>query len=272
MNTTLRTISRRRSPVQAAGWGAAVGVVGGLLGLGGAEFRIPILVRFFRYDPRAAVPLNLSVTLVTLVFALLVRARVLSLEPVLVHGSVIEGMVVGSVLAALVGPRLLYRLRDTSVRRLLVGLLVFLGVVLVVEAFLPAFPSPLPEATAWRVLVAAFCGAAIGLIASLLGVAGGELIIPTLVVLFGLDVKAAGTASPLISIPTVLVGLWGYRRLGAFQVREPLRWTVLPMAIGSIAGAFVGGWLARFVPGTALKVFLGILLIVSAVRALGKES
>jgi uncharacterized membrane protein YfcA len=141
-----------------------------------------------------------------------------------------------------------------------------------VEAFLPAFPSPLPEAAAWRVLVAVFCGAAIGLIASLLGVAGGELIIPTFVVLFGLDVKAAGTASPLISIPTVLVGLWGYRRRGAFQDREPLRWTVLLMAIGSIVGAFVGGWLARFVPGMALKVFLGMLLIVSAVRALGKES
>ena len=41
-------------------------------------------------------------------------------------------------------------------------------------------------------LVAGFC---IGIVASLLGVAGGELLIPTLVLLFGIDVKLAGSLS-----------------------------------------------------------------------------
>lgn len=269
--TTLTAVRRHRASAEAVGWGAVVGVIGGLLGLGGAEFRIPILVRLFGYEPRVAVPLNLGVTLVTLVFALMIRARTLSLEPVLVHGWVVFGMTVGAVGAALAGPRILYRLRDASIRRLLVGLLVFLGILIMAEAILPTLSSPLPEAVGWRVFVAAVCGLGIGFVASLLGVAGGELIIPTLILLFGLDVKAAGTASPIISLPTVLVGLWGYSRLGAFRDREPLRNTVLPMAVGSIGGVFLGGWLARFAPGVLLKLFLGFLLIVSAVRALGKE-
>lgn len=267
----VETAAPRRSPAEAAGWGAAVGVVGGLLGLGGAEFRIPVLVRLMRYEPRLAVPLNLGVTLVTLLFALFVRSRTLSLDPVLGHLWVIGGMTAGAAAAALVGPRILYRLRDESVHRLLVGLLVFLGALIIVEAFLPTFPSPLPDAEGVQAVVAALCGLGIGLVASLLGVAGGELIIPTLILLFGLDVKAAGTASPLISLPTVLIGLVGYARLGAFRDREPLRVTVLPMALGSIVGVFLGGWLARFAPGIFLKVFLGALLIFSAVRALGKR-
>ena len=42
---------------------------------------------------------------------------------------------------------------------------------------------------------------------SLLGIAGGELIIPTLVFTFGAGIKAAGTASFLVSLPTVAVGV-----------------------------------------------------------------
>ncbi len=43
------------------------------------------------------------------------------------------------------------------------------------------------------------------------------------------------------------------------------------MAAGSVIGVFLGGWLARFVPGAFLQGFLSSLLIVSAGRALDKE-
>jgi hypothetical protein len=55
----------RRAPRAAALAGVGVGVVGGLLGLGGAEFRLPILVGYFRYRIRRAISLNLAVSLVT---------------------------------------------------------------------------------------------------------------------------------------------------------------------------------------------------------------
>ncbi len=51
-----------------------------------------------------------------------------------------------------------------------------------------------------------FAGFIIGAVAALMGVAGGELLIPTLVLLFGLDVKVAGSVSLAVSLPTMLMG------------------------------------------------------------------
>jgi uncharacterized membrane protein YfcA len=78
------------------------------------------------------------------------------------------------------------------------------------------------------------------LVSSLLGVAGGELIIPTLVFAFGADIKTAGTASLLISLPTVAVGVLRHRRLGSFADRAELTQTVAPMGVDSVVGAVVG--------------------------------
>jgi uncharacterized membrane protein YfcA len=45
-----------------------------------------------------------------------------------------------------------------------------------------------------------------GVVASLLGVAGGEFLIPTFVLLFGADIKLASSLSLAVSLPTMLVG------------------------------------------------------------------
>ena len=54
--------------------------------------------------------------------------------------------------------------------------------------------------------------AAIGVAAALLGVAGGELLIPTLDLLFGCDIKLAGSLSLAVSLPTMLMGFARYSR------------------------------------------------------------
>ena len=91
-----------------------------------------------------------------------------------------------------------------------------------------------------RLVAAVIFGLGIGLVSSLLGVAGGELIIPTLVFAFGAGIKTAGTASLLISLPTVAVGVLKHRRLGSFTDRTDLTQTVAPMGLGSVVGAVVG--------------------------------
>jgi hypothetical protein len=68
-----------------------------------------------------------------------------------------------------------------------------------------------------RTLLTVVCGTDIGVVSNLLGVAGGELIIPTLIFLFGIDVKPAGT----LSLPTVTVGLWR-QRAGVMAVEGDL--------------------------------------------------
>jgi len=49
----------------AFGGSGMIGVFGGLIGLGGAEFRIPLLVGVFRLTPRHVVPINLLTSLIT---------------------------------------------------------------------------------------------------------------------------------------------------------------------------------------------------------------
>ena len=73
--------SVKRSPVLALLYGAHIGLLGGLIGLGGAEFRLPVLAGVFGYRARRAVALNLVISLITAVCALLIRSGTLAFAP-----------------------------------------------------------------------------------------------------------------------------------------------------------------------------------------------
>jgi uncharacterized membrane protein YfcA len=124
----------------------------------------------------------------------------------------------------------------------------------------------LPLAPAVQALLAGGAGVGLGAVSTLLGVAGGELIIPTLVFAFGIPIKVAGTMSLLISVPTMLVGLTRHRVRGAFHDVRLIGRVVMPMALGSVIGSTVGGLLVAFAPAGAIKLLLGSVLIGSALR------
>lgn len=167
-------------------------------------------------------------------------------------------MIGGAVVAAFFGAALAGRLSEDRLHRVILFLLIGIGCLLIVEGCRPnAFPALLPESSTVHIIAGAGFGLAIGIVSSVLGVAGGELIIPTLVFAFGADMKTAGTASLLISLPTVAVGLIRYASRGAFADRQPLRETVAPMGVGSVIGAVTGGMLVGIVPARILKISLG---------------
>jgi uncharacterized membrane protein YfcA len=254
----------RRSSWQACGGGAGVGVLGGLIGLGGAEFRLPLLIGWFGLGARVAVPLNLLISLSTVVAALLARLLALGGGAVSAHASAILALGVGSMAAAWIAAGWLARMPDHLLERLIAGLLLAMAGVLLAEGALPLAPGlELAEPPMLRLAAGLGCGIVIGIVSSLLGVAGGELIIPVL--LFAVDVKTAGTASLMISLPTVALGLLRHWRRGAFDERAPLRSVAAPMALGSILGASLGAALAGLAPAAALKLTLGAVLAVSAV-------
>lgn len=107
-------------------------------------------------------------------------------------------------------------------------------------------------------------GFAVGVISSLLGVAGGEVIIPTLVVGFGVPVAPAGTLSLVISLPTIIVGLVRHWLAGAFADFDLFRNVILPLAAGAAIGAPLGGLAAASAPSGLIKALLGVLLVWSA--------
>lgn len=256
----------RRSPLLAVVTGAPVGLLGGLIGLGGAEFRLPLLKALFRYPIHRAVALNLAVSLITLVASLAIRLRTTQIEPLRPMVPVMLGMIAGSMTGAFFGATWASRLSVRRLEQTVLLLLVAIGLALMVEAFIPFRGSGIPGSLAVRLPVAVVLGLGIGIVSSLLGVAGGEIIIPTLVFVFGLDIKLAGTASVMISLPTVAVGCLRYSRKRAYADRRDLPSLVIPMGLGSIAGALGGGLLLQYVPSGALKLGLGVILIISAVK------
>jgi uncharacterized membrane protein YfcA len=62
-----------------------------------------------------------------------------------------------------------------------------------------------------------------------------------------------------------------YAKSGAFSDRRPLTETVAPMGIGSIIGAIVGGLVVGVAPVWVLKLMLGMILIISALRIFSKK-
>jgi uncharacterized membrane protein YfcA len=253
--------------VRACASGAAVGLLGGLIGLGGAEFRLPVLVHGFGFGLRAAIRLNLAMSLCTVTAALAIRCivrRELAPPPELL--GVVAGLAAGAVGGALVGSLVLSHVSDRGLRRAIQILLGALGALLVAEALVRLEPSGIGGGPVWRTSVATTAGVPIGMVSSLLGVAGGELIIPTLMFTFGAGIKSAGTASLMVSIPALMVGLCQSIVQTGLPPRSDVTGVLVPMALGSVLGAVTGGILATEVPGTVLKLLLGAVLIWSAFR------
>lgn len=247
---------RHRSAVVAAVAGAGVGVLGGLIGLGGAEFLLPLLVGFFAIPLRHAIGLNLGMSLVTVLAALAGRlAAGPAAPPVARH--VIMALIGGGVVGAYAGASWLIGASSHALWRGVRALLALIGLLLLTEAFVRWGSGSLVTSPVAQATVGVAAGALIGVVSSLLGVAGGELIIPTLVFGFGVDIKAAGTASLMISLPTVLMGLWRRVVSGLRPTAEELTRIVLPMSAGSVVGAVVGAMVIEFVPGSSLKACLG---------------
>lgn len=255
-----------RSPLRAFAYGAPIGALGGLIGLGGAEFRLPVLRASFNYPLLRAVALNLAVSLITLLASLAARFRAASASSLAPLAPILLALIAGSMLGAWLGASYASRISPARLERIILVLLVSIGGLLLVEGFVDLGGAGVPFGLAARVPLGVALGVGIGLVSSLLGVAGGELIIPTLVFIFGVDIKLAGTASALISLPTVTIGLLRYARKQGIGDREDLRALVAPMGAGSILGAAAGGLLVPYIPPSALKLVLGVILIASAVR------
>lgn len=246
------------------GAGAAIGVLGGMIGLGGAEFRLPLLIGLFGFAALSAVILNKAMSLVVVLVALPARLAAVPASEVASYWPVAVNLLAGSLLGAWAGASWAVRMRSSTLYKVLAALMVLMAAALLVThtTVLETLSLPL-----WaQVPCGVVAGFGIGVVAAIMGVAGGELLIPTIVLLFAVDIKTAGSLSLLVSLPTMLVAFARYSRDGSFAVLGAnLRFTLI-MAAGSIAGAGLGGLLLDVFPDLVLIPVLAVILLVSAVK------
>lgn len=257
-------LSTVRSRTAAFGAGAIIGALGGLIGLGGAEFRLPLLIGLFNFAALEAVILNKAMSLVVVATALPFRAGTISFGTIADNWAIVVNLLAGSLLGAWLGAGWAVRLKSETLYKVIAGMLVAIAVVLVLGHDATAGHAVLSGLA--QLVAGVVAGFIIGIVAALLGVAGGELLIPTLVLLFGADIKLAGSLSLAVSLPTMLVGFMRYSRDQSFSVLGRNKAFLLVMAAGSVIGTFVGGLLLGLVPNGVLLPALALILVISAVK------
>lgn len=112
---------------------------------------------------------------------------------------------------------------------------------------------------ALTVALAVFVGIALGL----LGGGGSIMTVPLLAYVAGMDAKQAIATSLLVVGVTSAVGAVSHARAGRVQWR-----TGLIFGAAGMAGAYAGGLLARFIPGTVLLIGFAVMMIATAIAML----
>jgi len=237
--------------------GFGIGLSLGLLGGGGSILTVPALVYLVGQSPQAAVTASLVIVGANSTMgAFMHRAQgTLNWKVALVFGGV--GMAAAYLAAGwskAVSPTVL--------------MILFAVLMLVVGLFMMLKPTPLaPEGgRSWWVTVAS--GAGVGLLTGFLGVGGGFLIVPALVMLVGLSMRQAVGTSLVIIAMNSLAGFLGHLQ------GPPIDATVVAIFVtAGFLGALVGTRLTRFVRPEHLRkgfavfvIGLAIFLLVDNVR------
>lgn len=252
-------------PVSVLAWpgAVAIGVSLGLLGSGGSILTVPVLVYLLGQDEKVAIAGSLFVVgTIALAGSLqFLRARLVDWHNVLVFG--VPGMFgtyIGALLAGYVSG--IMQLSLFAVVMLLASYLMLRPVNLELVA------GSTPRA-AWKISID---GLIVGVITGLVGVGGGFLIVPALVLLGGMPMHRAVATSLVIIALKSYSGFYKYMDVLDAQ-NLTLDWNTLVIVTGlGIVGSFAGGALANRLPQKTLKKGFGVFLIVMGIYILARSA
>jgi uncharacterized protein len=258
----LRRLSMARARLVAALSGAITGIAAGFIGVGGGEFRIPILVQVLGLPLAFAARINLVVGLFTVTIGTLRRWG----QVAWTHDDVMLVVVMGaaSLAGAALGVLARRRLPLRPLKTVVCAYLVVVGLWMLYESVAHVEHVLLDPAGAARWMLAATLGFAIAVVSGVMGLAGGEMRIPALLYLFGVPIKDAGTMSLMVSIPTVAAGAATDYRITALP--RPAIVLAAIMGLASAAGVVIGAALVPYADANLIKGTLGVILLLATVR------
>ena len=241
----------------------AIGLVLGLLGSGGSILTVPVLVYLAGQPDKVAIAESLAIVgAIAAVGAVpYARQKLVDWHSVLYFGVPgIVGTYGGAALAKWIPGAV--QLALFAVVMILAAGLMFRGRKEVPEG------EERERQPLWLIGIE---GLLVGVLTGLVGVGGGFLIVPALVLLGGLSMRLAVGTSLLIIAAKSAAGFFKYTDVLA-ETGQHVDWQLIGLfaAIG-IAGSFVGNALSQRVPQAQLKRGFAVFLVVMGVFILGKE-
>jgi len=95
----------------------------------------------------------------------------------------------------------------------------------------------------------------------MMGVGGGTVMIPVMVILAGFTQHMAQGTSLLVMVPTGAIGAFTHWKMG--NVEKTILWGLIP---GIICGTYLGGNIAYLIPNDSLRLIFAAMLIFVGVR------
>ncbi len=251
-----------------------IGISLGLVGSGGSILTVPVLVYLLHVNPLLATTSSLFIVGTTsLVGGLRANAKgMLDFKAVTEFGfpSVFSIFITRHYLLPEI-PDTINLPASLSVSKNMLLMVVFAVLMLLASYSMIANKEDekndrLPRPRHERIFPLMFFGLAIGVITGLLGAGGGFLIIPTLVLFLGLDMKkAVGTSLMIIAINSLFGFLFSLKQFH-FDWRLLIIFTTL-----AVAGIFIGAKLSEKISPVALKKGFGWFILAMGIYIITKE-
>lgn len=234
--------------------GFVAGLAGGLFGVGGGILLVPMLTGWLSLSQHQAHGTSLAAIGATAIAGMAVYAA---------HGQVAWAtgalMAVTSILCARLGARFAARTSHAALARAFAIFLVLVAARLLWKAPTAAGTPALAGLAGAAAALAV--GAAVGLLAGYMGVGGGILAVPALVLLFGASQQTAQGTSLALILATAPAGAIEHHRHGNVALRL-VPW----LSLGAIVGAPLASALALRLPQSVLVRAFAVFLVANAVQ------
>jgi uncharacterized membrane protein YfcA len=223
-----------------------------IAGVGAAFILIPVFLAM-GIPLLTAMSTALLLNSVAMIFASITYAR----QRLIVFKSAIPILVVATILSPL-GARTAEHLPEDLLKWLFIGFLTFAGSMML---FYRARERQIEISTKKSVSYGLGVGSLAGYIGGLLGVGGGNIIVPVLVWL-GFNPKKAAATTAFIVIFSSLSGFFGHVSVGNINL-----WLLSLCALGSVSGAILGAYLmTKKLSAGQVKIAIGVILYIIALK------
>lgn len=242
----------RLAPTLLVGMGA--GILSGLFGVGGGILVVPALIMVLKLDRRLA-----SGTSLGAVFPISVASLVTYWSQDNVDWPMALWLSVGAVAGAVYGTKLIHRLPRQVIGYLFTVMLILTAI----RLYVPTEANGRGVIEVGGAIALVLIGFLTGVLAGLLGIGGGVIMVPIMIVFFSeIPVIAKGTSAAVI-IPTAIIGTWRNARANNIDIR-----VAAVVGLAGIPTAVLGGLVADVMNEDLSNALFATLVLTVAAKML----